>query len=120
MIAERRATFEKLVKDITARGLAANWYTIPAFTGYAPLTDGQPVDVDCAEVCLGPAVNKPGYDAYVVAQAFLSKYPSLILTTLTELRHEDRKPSPDRFTFDVEIDKKVSTIFLPITPLTGA
>jgi hypothetical protein len=114
MINQRDQVVEQLKLRFGTMGLSAEWYVIPDFEGFAPVVGGQPIDVHCVEVYLGPSPTRPGYGSYAVVQTFLPDYPSLGITFLTELRDSDRLPSTEPAKFSIEVDKKFSTIFLPV------
>lgn len=111
---ERRDfVLSELVASLNSRGLPAQRYTIAGFTGFAALGIEE-TTVEHIEAYLGPSPGKPGYKSYAVAQTFLSRYPSLALTFLVELRDSDRSINPSPAKFGIEVDKKFSTVFLPI------
>lgn len=111
---QRDAVFERLATRFNGLGLTSKWYTVPAFDGFASLGLKHPTDVYCLEAYLGPSPTRKGYSSYAVVQTFLSDYPSLGLTFLAELRDTDRQPSTEPAKFSIEVDKKFSTIFLPV------
>jgi hypothetical protein len=114
MSAFQHSAVERLVSRLSALGLPAQSYTIPAYTGYSKLTDDKATEVRCVEAYLGAAQGKPGYDAYGVVQTFLPEYPNLALVLLIDRRQSDGALSPDFPTFSIEVDRKFSLGFLPI------
>jgi hypothetical protein len=101
------AAAERLAIQLTTTS-----YVIPAFEGFSSFTGG-PTDVYCIESRLGESAKCEGYSTYIVAQSFSSKYPSLVVTFVVDLRDSDRQPSDKLAKIDRRIDRKLSTIFLP-------
>jgi hypothetical protein len=105
--------YQHIVSRLNDQGLPTQSYTVPAFTGFGPVTDGLPTNVFCIESLLGPAVDRPGYSTYAVAQNFPDCFPNLALTLVVDLKDAEKQPHPAPTRLNVDLDKKLSTIFLP-------
>ncbi len=110
---QRHSILDRLAGRLSAAGLPAEWYTIPAYQGFAALTGGMGVDVHCIEARLGSAPGYAGYSSYAVAHIFLPGYPTLALTSLVELSDVDRRPGSRPAKFGPTVDRKFSAKFLP-------
>jgi hypothetical protein len=103
----------QLASTLNARGLPTSAYIFPAFDGYASLTNGLPVDVFSVQSLLGTSANDPCYHTCAIAQTFLPAYPTLALTAVVDVHAKDGYPSTKQAKLTIEIDRKLSTLFLP-------
>ncbi len=110
----RQQAVELLVERLNAKGIPSEWNVIPSFEGFNSVTRDRATDVYSVEAHLGPSPNHPGYSSYAVTQTFCPDYPNMALVFLTDLRDGDKKPRVEPATFNIEIDRKFSTIVLPL------
>lgn len=109
------AVFEAASKQLCNQGLPTEWYVLPGYAGYAPLTGGAAVDVYCLEALLGESHMKPDHKTYAVLQAFDTRYPNLGLIMLVERRNSDGAPNTStQPVYSHKIDRKYSYTFLPV------
>jgi hypothetical protein len=62
---------------------------------------------------MGTSADRDGYSTYAIAQNFPICFPNLSLTLVADLMDTDCQPHPEPAKLNVELDKKLSTIFLP-------
>lgn len=115
MLEQWSQIFTRLCQQLSSAGLPSEWYILPNYLHYAPVTGSAAVDVVCLEALLGVSHLKPDHCTYAMMQVFDVRYPNLGLIALVERRVSDGAPNTtEQPVYNHPIDKKFSYTFLPI------